>query len=202
MRRPPRHTAVALDVEYRHYRLQSTRTVLRVPAEVAVVGEAAASPPLLHTRVAPPPTLPPDAAWVGGVRLNDGDGGRDERPLAAVAADIETILSAGATLVGHGVASDLASLGLATPARCVDTAAVLARGGDGPTPSLAALTRRVLGRDLRPDSRARHSALDDARAVIAVYLALGRPGIDREAGVEEEAARIVDEWERRRREVD
>lgn len=197
-RRPlrlPRHAAVALDVEFAHWRTGAGRTVLRVPAEVAVVGEAPTAPPLLHARLAPPP-LPPDAVWVGGVRPGGGDD-EDERAVADVAADIAALLAGGATLVGHGLASDLASLRLPPPARCVDTAAVLA--GAASTPSLAALARRVLGTELRAPAAA-HSARDDARAVMAIYLASGRPGGGgREERVEEEAGRILEEWERRRR---
>ena len=202
---PPRHAAVALDVEYTHYALPRSddgdrkQEILRIPAEVAVVGDDGGE--LLHARVSRPPELPPTARRVDG-----GEVGATA-PLTLTPDDardaVAALLTGGAVLVGHGVATDAASLRLPLPPRVVDTAAALTPSG-GSTPSLDALVAKHVGdgeeaaRRTGGSGRGRHSALTDALLAMRVYVVAvrGTPA-DAAGRVEDAAARIVAEWERR-----
>lgn len=127
---PPWPRAVSLDVEFSHYQEEQpegddddeeNRTkavVLRVPADVAVVGDEGEV--LLRALVAPPTPWPPrpqvrrrrpcsSYRWVGGVPREETESlGLD---LDLVSRELARLLSGGCLLVGHGVRGDLAALG-------------------------------------------------------------------------------------------
>lgn len=199
---------MALDVEYAHYALPRSegdttakQEIMRIPAEVAVVGDDGSE--LLHARVSRPPGLPETAR-----RVDEGEVGQDAPLCLSIdsARDaVAALLAGGAVLVGHGVATDAASLRLPLPPRVVDTAAALTPPG-GSTPSLDALVTEQVGggeeaaRRTGGSGRGRHSALTDAHLAMRVYTAAIRDTSADAAGrVEDAAARIVAEWERRRR---
>jgi len=207
---PPPHAAVALDLEFAHYRVSGGR-VARVPAEVAVVGEGGAELLFSRVRVDHPPS-----SFAGGVPPADT---AVAPPLEDVRAAVAALLSGGAAVVGHGVAGDVAALGLPPLGRhrVRDTAHVNAVARKGSTPSLAALAGELGARrgrggggaggaknEEKPPRRgpsARHCARADARAAMRVYLATirGTPH-DGPDPVGDEAARVVAEWEKRREE--
>lgn len=191
----PPHAAVALDLEFAHYRVGGR--VLRLPAEVAVVGEGGED--LFFSRVGV--DYPPDA-FVGGVPPSDTAGAL---PLTAVRDAVASLLAGGAAVVGHGVAADAASLGLPPlpRSRVRDTAHAISRERKGSTPSLATLAGELGGGEgpLRSDPAARHCARADARAAMRVYLATVRgTAADGPDPAGDEAARVVAEWESRARE--
>lgn len=76
----------------------------RVPAELAVVGEGGAELLFSRVRVDHPPS-----SFAGGVPPADTAGAP---PLEDVRAAVAALLSGGAAVVGHGVAGDVAALGL------------------------------------------------------------------------------------------
>lgn len=156
--------AVALDVEFVHMRHAAVNTWTIVPGEVALV---TADGILMHTYIHPGQALSKGCQSQGGVHKKHWH----KAPILDEIAERVRTAVEGRVLVGHGLMKDLTALGITHPTQLqVDTALLppfLSRGGQARR--LQALSSELLGSTIQSAGR-QHSALEDASAVLQLYI--------------------------------